>query len=477
MSGRHTALNIVDEIKLILDAYHLDLTQVYSISSDNGSNMLNAAEILTQEQQAELIDQFIEHNGGGFYDVASGLTQMEKYDEELGKIDTIREEQMVEHLAPGSTIEVMRCGAHTVNLVIKDSIKQMNCETNLREIRKVVKRSKAIVFRPIFQIHNAPVPVLDCDTRWGTTPIMVDSFLQLVLLEKQIQTVDPKYNIEKSLIRFAEEFCKAFKPMVTLLKNLQKGQLTVGDLYRYYWIEARIALQKLRHTNSFASALIENLSKRKDKLFENKTFLAGLFMDPRFNFKDTPYLTSEQKNIAIDHLLNTYKVITMRKIEMERKNDSQPTSAPIHSTLSESDLLVEEDCRATSSQPVRSGINEDDLIIKLHDGKINLAFPEGGGRTYAVKVRIQSHFGKLLKMEKLEDGSTVRATSHPVYNQVKFIMYCRDVIGYSTEELRQELEEQGVEAVHHTSKKVVEENPTLPTFSFFNEQSFKYNYG
>lgn len=216
-----------------------------------------------------------------------------------GKIDTIREEQMVEHLAPGSTIEVMRCGAHTVNLVIKDSIKQMNCETNLREIRKVVKRSKAIVFRPIFQIHNAPVPVLDCDTRWGTTPIMVDSFLQLVLLEKQIQTVDPKYNIEKSLIRFAEEFCKAFKPMVTLLKNLQKGQLTVGDLYRYYWIEARIALQKLRHTNSFASALIENLSKRKDKLFENKTFLAGLFMDPRFNFKDTPYLTSEQKNIAI----------------------------------------------------------------------------------------------------------------------------------------------------------------------------------
>lgn len=55
MANRHTALNISKEIETVLEEYDLNITQVYSISMDNASNMTNAGEFLSEEQQEELV--------------------------------------------------------------------------------------------------------------------------------------------------------------------------------------------------------------------------------------------------------------------------------------------------------------------------------------------------------------------------------------------------------------------------------------
>lgn len=206
----------------------------------------------------------------------------------------------MEHLSPelGACMDVLRCGAHTVNLAIKDAIKQTKCEEQLAQIRTHVKKSKSVVFRPIYKMHGIPVPSLDCDTRWCSTYNMVESFLKIEGVVNELRKVDPAYEVDSSLWSFCEQFEQAFKPTKNLLKKLQREQLTLGDMYRYYWIDARNELQKLSD-NELAVALLEGLKERKRQLFQNKTFLAGLFMDPRFNFKDSPYLSTEQKQLAI----------------------------------------------------------------------------------------------------------------------------------------------------------------------------------
>lgn len=193
----------------------------------------------------------------------------------------------------------MRCTAHTVNLAIKDVIKQSNCQGQLKEIRGIIKQTKAVIFRAVFKMRSTPVPVLDCETRWGTTALMVESFTTLKPLESDLQQVDPKFIISEELLTFALEFTTAFKPIVKLLKNLQKAQLIIGDMYKFYWIETRAELKRNEPNNSFAVALLKALNERKKKLFDNKAFLAGLFMDPKFNFVNSPYLDSHQRQIAI----------------------------------------------------------------------------------------------------------------------------------------------------------------------------------
>lgn len=57
--NRHTASNILDELLLVLATYQIKSYQVYSWSSDNASNMLNAAALLSDHQRRELSALFV----------------------------------------------------------------------------------------------------------------------------------------------------------------------------------------------------------------------------------------------------------------------------------------------------------------------------------------------------------------------------------------------------------------------------------
>lgn len=211
------------------------------------------------------------------------------------------EEELINNISSeqfGTCIDVLRCGAHTVNLALKDAMKQSSCEPKLTQIRSHVKKSKHVIFRPIFKMHGIPVPVLDCETRWGSAIDMVESFLKIEPIENELKKVEPSYTVDDSLWSFCKTFAQAFQPIKKLLKNLQREDLTIGDLYRYYWIDTRIELKKMQE-NNLAVALLQNLGERKNRLFQNKIFLAGLFVDPRFNFKDSPYMSTQQKQIAV----------------------------------------------------------------------------------------------------------------------------------------------------------------------------------
>lgn len=85
-------------------------------------------------------------------------------------------------------------------------------------------------------------------------------------------------------------------------------------------------------------------------------------------------------------------------------------------------------------------------------GKIAAAHTEGKGERYVLKVRNHAHFEKLQTVTKLIDGTDVQIIPHPTQNIVKCIVTCREAETLSEEELQQELEPQGVRAVHRIKK-------------------------
>ncbi|XP_062553298.1 uncharacterized protein LOC134218372 [Armigeres subalbatus] len=93
---------------------------------------------------------------------------------------------------------------------------------------------------------------------------------------------------------------------------------------------------------------------------------------------------------------------------------------------------------------------------------IDSAFPEGGGRSYALKVRNPGHFEKLLTMAKLNNGTPVKVIPHPVHNTVKCIVYCRDVIDLPEEELLEELKEQNVIQIHRITRNAGQQRENTP---------------
>ncbi|XP_067635447.1 uncharacterized protein [Eurosta solidaginis] len=80
---------------------------------------------------------------------------------------------------------------------------------------------------------------------------------------------------------FVESFVDAFKPMAKYTKQLQIEQYIIGDFYRD-WLICEVKLKRMTG-NAFAAKLLESMEKRKEILMDNVAFLAGIYLDPRFN--------------------------------------------------------------------------------------------------------------------------------------------------------------------------------------------------
>lgn len=101
-------------------------------------------------------------------------------------------------------------------------------------------------------------------------------------------------------------------------------------------------------------------------------------------------------------------------------------------------------------------------ISRYLNGRIDSAFKEGGGRTYALKTRSVAQVQKLLEMVKLDDGTPIQIIEHPVHNSIKCMVFNRDVIDFPTTELEEELADQDVTKVHRITKRTGEGRENTP---------------
>lgn len=253
---RHTAELLKSEILKCCAKYNISINQVYSNTTDNGANMVKTS-VLLNDLQVE------------------------------NASEVANEEGILEKVH--SVLSGVRCAAHTLQLAAHDVLKKIT--DKISECREIIKklRSSGRVGET-----NLNFP-LDTSTRWNSSYIMLNS-----LLEKksslQAQFPDLDFNWV-----FIESFCVAFKPISELTLKLQKEDYVIGDFFRD-WLLCELDLKQISDEDNCAAELIKAMDMRKKQLFVNDAFLAGIYIDPRFNFKGSTILTEEQKQKALVRL-------------------------------------------------------------------------------------------------------------------------------------------------------------------------------
>lgn len=145
LTKRHTGLFLKEEILKCFDAFNVDILQLYSSTTDNGSNMIKMAELIKGQQEEELFDN------------------REDNDEEESSDTDIE-------LEIASLFSVVRCAAHTLQLAAYDVIKTISVE--IEECRAVIKTLRTRIRSDGSQLN---LPTLDNVTRWNSTYLMINS--------------------------------------------------------------------------------------------------------------------------------------------------------------------------------------------------------------------------------------------------------------------------------------------------------------
>ena len=188
----------------------------------------------------------------------------------------------------------VRCAAHTIQLAACDVLKTEEVQSGVDDCRKIVKILRVYVRGGA----SFAMPPLDNATRWNSTFYMLDSLIKLQSTIEQSEDV----NIPDIDWNFVSKFVKAFEPLAHCTKHFQNEQYIIGDFYRD-WLCCELKLETIQSENNYAKSLWEAMKKRKENLLENDAFISAIYLDPRFNFSNAPFLNEEAKRKAMVSLI------------------------------------------------------------------------------------------------------------------------------------------------------------------------------
>ena len=88
----------------------------------------------------------------------------------------------------------------------------------------------------------------------------------------------------------------AFKPVAEATIKLQDSQITFGD---FFLIWEKCTFELKNHENALSKVIAFKIDKRRQNLMNNKAFLAAIFVDQRINFRNSPFISSEERTCAL----------------------------------------------------------------------------------------------------------------------------------------------------------------------------------
>ncbi|XP_062541736.1 uncharacterized protein LOC134209737 [Armigeres subalbatus] len=168
LAERHTGAYLKDEVFRILDHLGIRPQQIYSISIDNGSNMVKMASLMAKETLEDT----------GTYEFEEDLEGEEIVD---GNHDEDERDLVVEGMLQelesivSHTAVTVRCGAHTVQLVVSDACKEYQPE--LKKLSKLTVSYQNVKYKNFFDVSGGRYPPTPVATRWNSNYLMAVSLL------------------------------------------------------------------------------------------------------------------------------------------------------------------------------------------------------------------------------------------------------------------------------------------------------------
>lgn len=152
----------------------LTLENIFSVTTDNGANLLKAVALLDEDYQKEynvpsasLCENEYESNSDE--DIDPEIFDDDYYTDLL---NNIRSE--FNSLAYSNLIMGLSCAAHCLHLVVMKAIgKSETMKLLLYKVRELVKKLRTPTFRNHITGRGLNQPIIDVVTRWNTIYLMV----------------------------------------------------------------------------------------------------------------------------------------------------------------------------------------------------------------------------------------------------------------------------------------------------------------
>lgn len=279
----HTASYLQSILLEVLAAYNVELCQVYSITTDNGTNLVKSVKSLMEDQQQQSGSDD-EGEVTGDQNAELQLTSDDPFDD-TGPW-------------PG-VLRGVRCAAHTLQLAVDDAMKKSSVKATVAKAREVCKKLRCPNVMMMIKKLNLRKPILNCPTRWHSTHDMLERLLELQGFCVEVSATNRDLFLAGDEWSRIEDIVRALHPAKKTTLTLQSQQLTAGDFHGA-WMKCVIDTGKVDST--FARSVVDALKARETLLPQNDAFRAAVFLDPRYDI----LLSEGDKQQARAHLSNTW---------------------------------------------------------------------------------------------------------------------------------------------------------------------------
>lgn len=191
-NSSHTGEYICALLMETLDEYDIKYSQVHTITTDNGKNVLKSVRLFGAVENAELFEN--DDLGSDDLDLDDFFIELST-DEGTNENDESNEgniEKNIDQLEINlnSAVSILqektqimyglRCAAHTLQLVINVALKDTNYSSKLiKKCRRVVRTLLTPNMVNLIQQQHLRMPIIDCLTRWSSTYYMLKRLVEL----------------------------------------------------------------------------------------------------------------------------------------------------------------------------------------------------------------------------------------------------------------------------------------------------------
>ena len=158
--------------------------QIYSITTDNGANMLKCVRLFSEEDVTERIGSAEQPSCSSWQSDAEELSSDE---DDSGTVNCINVEVFLGNLSSshastaqaGNMWKGFRCAAHTLQLAVEDALKKSSLRDVIDSARCICKKLRNPSVFVLLKKPKLRKPVLDSPTRWHSIYDMLQRLLLL----------------------------------------------------------------------------------------------------------------------------------------------------------------------------------------------------------------------------------------------------------------------------------------------------------
>ena len=224
--------------------------QVYSVTTDNASNMVKCGRLMYEE-----IEEALDH----------------ELEEDRDEQDFLWETKFDANVASAAKqfdmniFNINRCGAHTLALAIEDALKRdEDSKKTLARERRVVKKLRTPNLMLKLRERGAPKPIIDVTTRWGSTYDMLERLLVLKSIIHDFGTFNEDIALIEEEWVAIEQLKKDMEAPRNATTRIQDRLITAGALLAEW--ELMEFLCQGNEGSYFSLCLKEALHARKNSV-------------------------------------------------------------------------------------------------------------------------------------------------------------------------------------------------------------------